>query len=221
MMTRAAIFCVTMAWLTAPLLLAACSDSDEGSNGAGGSTSSTGTPCASEDDCFGATSHCDTARGVCTGCSNDDDCRGALKCDTATGICRDCVTDADCFPTAPRCDAVSGQCTASCSTNADCAGTQGPIMCDTARGVCVDCTTTIGTCFCELVTFSCVGCLQDSDCPATEPFCGPAHECSPSCSADTDCPAGLHCDSASERCVECAKNAHCPLEICQANYTCG
>src|SRR5688572_20133862 len=99
-----------LACLVPALLLAACSESVGGSSGAGGSTAGTSTPCASEDDCFGMTSHCDTARGVCTGCSTDDDCRGSLKCDTATGICRDCVTDADCFPTAPLCDAVSGQC---------------------------------------------------------------------------------------------------------------
>jgi hypothetical protein len=209
----------------------ACGDSDSGPATSGGGTAGTaqeggagaagaagaagsaagaaGAPdasCASEDDCFGATSHCDTAAGVCVGCSSDADCRGALKCDTATGVCRDCVTEAHCGGPRPICDAVSGQCTASCASTVDCLGTGGPMVCDTARGVCVDCIGSIGGCTCELVTYSCVGCLEDADCPPGEPFCGPSHECSAACSSDAECSGGLFCDLASERCVECAKN---------------
>ncbi len=190
--------------------------------GAGGAGGAASTPCTGEDDCFGDTSHCDVASGVCAGCAGDDDCRGSLKCDTAAGVCRDCVTDADCRPAAPVCDAVSGQCTAQCSTDVDCASTGGPSVCDTPRGVCVDCTGPGKPCaFCELDTYSCVGCLVDADCPPTFPLCGPAYECSSECHSDGDCPGELHCEPASLRCVECVTNLHCPGEICQASYTCG
>ena len=179
-------------------------------------------PCSSEDDCTGATAHCDSAKGICVGCAGDDDCRGKTLCDTKTGICRDCVTNDDCGGGAPICDAVSGQCTDVCDTNADCVATGGPHTCDTDRHVCVDCIGPNDPCrFCELVTFSCVGCLVDGDCPPGDPFCGPSYECTGSCATDDDCPSDLFCDLASERCVECAKNAHCPGEVCQRDYTCG
>ena len=186
-----------------------------GTAGVGG-TSGTTTACKSEDDCFGPTAHCDVAKGTCTGCRTNDDCRGALFCDTTTGICRDCVSNSDCGGGRPTCDRVSGQCTIQCSSDADCANTGGPTKCDTSagRGVCVDCTGNNQNCrFCETKTFSCVGCLADSDCPAAAPFCGPSFECSPSCTVDNDCPAGLHCDPKTSRCLECATNAHCPGEV--------
>ena len=211
---------------TALFCAVACGSDDSaapgGLSGASGSGGSGATSCTSEDDCTGAKSHCDTARGTCTGCTNDDDCRGPLKCDTATGICKDCVGAADCRPSAPVCDSVSGQCTANCSADADCAATGGPSKCDRARGVCVDCIGPNQPCrFCELETFSCVGCLTDADCPASAPFCGPALECSPNCTSDDDCPGDLHCDPKTSRCLECATNAHCPGEVCQPNFTCG
>lgn len=201
--------------------------STAGSSGTADSSGSTGAPqgppCAAEDDCFGDTPHCDAALGVCVGCGNDDECRGETLCDVATGQCRDCVTDADCDPEAPICDFdVSGQCTASCTADADCANTGGPDKCDTTRGVCVDCTGNGQDCtFCELVTYSCVGCLVDGDCPPAAPLCSPSLECSPMCTADDNCPSNLVCDPDSLRCVECFANLHCPGEICQPNFTCG
>ncbi len=197
-------------------------DAGGGTSGAGGATDATAdTPCTSDDECFGATSHCDVGAGVCTGCASDEDCRGELRCDTATGICRDCVTDAHCEDPRPICDAVSRQCTARCSTIGDCLGTGGPSVCDVDRGVCVDCVPSALLCTCETETFSCVGCIEDADCPASAPYCGPSHECSPECDDDQGCPGGLRCDATSRRCVECAKNAHCPGETCQVDHTCG
>jgi hypothetical protein len=204
------------------------SGSESGSSGSSGDeTDATsdggpdGPPCASEDDCTGDLAHCDLEHGVCTGCTTDEDCRGETLCDTATGICRDCVDDDDCDPEAPTCDAVSGQCTAVCESDQDCSGTGGPDKCDTDRGVCVDCVGNGQDCtFCELETYSCVGCLSDEDCPMNAPFCGPSLECSPACTSDDEC-GDLFCDPTSERCVECWLNQHCPGEICQANYTCG
>lgn len=189
-----------------------------GASGDGGGA----TPCTSDDECFGATSHCDTANGVCVGCKSTADCLGSLKCDTATGICRDCVTNSDCPQNAPICDPVSQQCSAECTTNADCSGTGGPSTCDTTRGRCVDCIGNGMPCqFCELGTYSCVGCLVDADCPQSAPKCGPSYECTPACTTDNDCPAGLFCDTATQACVECVTNAHCGGETCQTNYTCG
>jgi len=189
-----------------------------------GGTSGTSTPCKSEDDCSGVTAHCDLVKGTCTGCRTNDDCRGALLCDTATGICRDCVTNADCGGGRSVCDKVSGQCTIQCASDADCAATGGPTKCDTSagRGVCVDCTGNNQNCrFCETRTFSCVGCLVDSDCSQAAPFCGPSFQCTPNCTSDGDCPAGLHCDPKTSRCLECVTNAHCPGEVCQTDFTCG
>lgn len=195
--------------------------SDAGTRDAGISDAAGG-GCTSEDECTGATPHCDLAAGRCVGCADDDDCRGALRCDVATGVCRDCVTDDDCGGTRPICDRVSGQCTDDCATSADCALTGGPRTCDTMRGVCVDCIGNGMPCeFCELVTFSCVGCLTDDDCPASEPFCGPSYECSPECAGGGDCPPGLSCDPVSARCLECVTNADCPGEVCQVDHTCG
>jgi len=217
--------------LMVSLALGACGEDDTapgsgGSSGTGGSgaTGGAGVRCSSEDDCAAATPHCDMATGTCTGCRSDDDCRGPLFCNTATGICRDCVSDAHCGGVRPICDAISGQCTASCSSDADCANTRGPTRCDTSPGrrVCVDCTGPNQPCaFCETVTFSCVGCLTDADCPATVPFCGPSKACSPACSSDDDCPGALFCDPKTARCLECVTNAHCPGEVCQTDYTCG
>jgi Cys-rich repeat protein len=239
-------FVVSVA-LSLGLFLVACSDDDEapgtgggsgtagssgttaGTNGASGNAGSSGgtagsARCGSEDDCSAALPHCDTASGACTGCRSDDDCRGALFCDTGNGICRDCVTNAHCGGTRPICDAISGQCTVQCTSDADCAATRGPSKCDTTagRGVCVDCIGPNQPCeFCETVTFSCVGCLVDGDCPASAPFCGPSKECSPACTSANDCPGQLFCDPKSSRCLECVTNAHCPGEVCQTDYTCG
>jgi Cys-rich repeat protein len=208
----------------------ACGNDDEGSGdggGNGGSSGSGGTgmvgpPCSSEDDCGAATAHCDMDSGRCTGCTTDDDCRGELLCDTATGICRDCVDDGDCDGDRPTCDRVSGQCSAECTSDADCAANDGPHTCDTTRGRCVDCIGNGMPCeFCELETYSCVGCLTDDDCSSDEPYCGPSHECSPECADDGDCSNDLVCDAATSRCVECATNADCPGEVCQRDYTCG
>jgi hypothetical protein len=215
----------------------ATSGSGSGSGGSGGSEGSSttgapadssggtdtgeGPPCASPDECGGATPACDAEAGVCTGCTSDTEC-GEIFCDVATGICRDCVTDDHCEPNAPVCDPVSGQCTATCESSLDCVATGGPGVCNMELGVCTDCTGNGEQCsFCELETFSCVGCLEDTDCPPAAPFCGPSLECSPECSGDDDCPGGLFCDPATSRCVECVTNEHCPGEICQENLTCG
>jgi hypothetical protein len=102
-------------------------------------------------------------------------------------------------------------------------GTGGPDACDVERGVCVDCTGPGQPCpFCELDTYSCVGCLVDADCPSDQPTCGPSYECSAVCESDEDCAADdLFCDPATQLCVECWKNAHCPGETCQRDFTCG
>jgi len=216
---------ISLALLLFGMAVTACTGDDDapnadGTGGTGGGT--VGPPCSSEDDCGSATAHCDMDSGRCRGCASDDDCRGELLCDTASGICRDCVDDGDCDGERPICDRVSGQCSAECTTNDDCPSGDGPQMCDTSRGRCVDCIGNGMPCeFCELVTFSCVGCLTDDDCPNDEPFCGPSHECSPECAGDGDCSGDLVCDPMSSRCVECATNADCPGEVCQRDYTCG
>jgi len=180
-------------------------------------------PCTTISDCTGATPRCDTTRGVCAGCTTDTDCRGGLHCYAATGECRDCVTDGHCAAPAGFCDfAYSRQCTAKCTSDANCAGL-GPSHCDTTAGVCVDCLrgSHCGGGFCELVTHSCVGCLKDSDCPASEPICGPSYECTPKCTSDAQCSGGLKCDPAVGLCVECVTNRHCAGGICQVDHTCG
>ncbi len=145
-----------------------------------------------------------------------------VPCEVATGICRDCVTNDHCGGPVPVCDATSGQCTTTCAQTQECFGTGGPNICDTGRGVCVDCSASGNLCqYCETETFSCVGCLLDADCPPSSPFCGPSFECTPSCMGDGDCPSGLFCEPGSSRCVECAKNLHCPGEVCQGDFTCG
>jgi len=194
--------------------------------GAAGTPGSGGTPstgaCTSDDECSGATSHCDTANGTCTGCASDADCLGSLHCDAPSGECRDCVTDDHCGGPVPVCDPVSRQCSKACTSDADCATTGGPMKCDTQRGRCVDCTGNGQPCpFCELDTYSCVGCLVDTDCPAARPFCGPSYECTGECNADSDCTGGLFCHIGLHRCVECATNAHCGGETCQVDFTCG
>lgn len=181
-----------------------------------------GASCASEDDCFGPTPHCDTAKKTCVGCALDSDCRGGLFCDTKTGTCHDCVTDAHCSAPTPKCDSVSGQCTATCTADGDCASTLGKGKCDPTRHVCVDCIGNGMSCkFCETVTFSCVGCLKDADCPSSAPFCGPSLDCTAHCTSDSNCSGGLHCDPITTFCVECATNKHCPGHVCQPNHTCG
>lgn len=177
--------------------------------------------CSTPDECGGATPACDAEAGTCTGCTSDDDC-GQIFCDVATGSCRDCVTEEHCEPNAPVCDPVSGQCTALCESNLDCATTGGPSVCNPELGVCTDCIGNGMPCqYCELDTYSCVGCLEDADCPVIAPFCGPSFECSDTCRTDDDCLGGLHCDPVTSLCAECVTNEHCPGEICQENLTCG
>ena len=183
-------------------------------------------PCTSIDDCAGATPRCDTARKACAGCLTDADCRGGLHCYAATGECRDCVTDAHCKAPTPYCDfASTRQCTTKCTKDSDCPGPTGslPSHCDKAAGVCVDCLlgSHCGGGFCELPTHSCVGCLKDTDCPKSDPRCGPSLECTPTCATETDCTGGLHCDLGAGACVECVVNKHCPGGMCQVDHTCG
>jgi hypothetical protein len=214
--------------LAAMLLLAgACGHSSlpTGADGgaADGSRGASDT-CTSIDQCFGATPRCDPTTHACAGCQSDSDCRGALHCDPASHECRDCVTDQHCTdPALPYCDPVSRQCSNHCTSDADCpTGAGVPHHCHPTLHVCVDCYLGphCGAGFCETMTFSCVGCLKDGDCPSTAPMCGPSFTCTPSCTSTAMCPLGSVCDPAKGLCVECATNQDCPGGICQPSHTC-
>lgn len=181
-----------------------------------------GTPCTSGLQCTGSTPACDTMKGVCVGCRDDNDC-ASLVCDTKSGECRDCVTNMNCSNPLPVCDMTTRQCTATCMTDQDCPqGGSTPHHCHPTLKVCVDCYqgSHCGTGFCETVTYSCVGCLKDANCPMMQ-TCGPSLECTPKCMTDQNCPNGLHCDTKASACVECVTNKDCPGGICQTNKTCG
>jgi hypothetical protein len=184
---------------------------------------SSGTPCTSAGDCSGKTPACDTMKGTCTGCRDDNDC-ASLHCDTMTGECRDCVDNQHCMNPLPLCDTTTQQCSKACMTDQDCPqGGSTPHRCHPMLKVCVDCYQGqhCGSGFCETVTFSCVGCLKDTDCPMINPVCGPSLDCGPKCTTDQNCPNGLHCDTTKSACAECVTSKHCPGGICQTNQTCG
>ncbi len=180
------------------------------------------TACTTYDDCGGAAVTCDITARTCSGCKTDADCRGGLKCETATGLCRDCVTDADCADPVPVCSRVSWNCTARCTKDADCPQGGYPNKCHTGMGICLDCTGNGMNCkYCELETYSCVGCLLDSHCPASKPKCGPSYLCTPACATDAQCPPGLFCHPGMQVCLECVTNKHCRGGFCQPDWTCG
>ena len=70
-----------------------------------------------------------------------------------------------------------------------------------------------------------IECRIDMDCSEGE-FCV-QNECvqvaeGQNCEASNDCPFGMHCDLASNACVECLSDDHCELGlICQMDGTCG
>jgi hypothetical protein len=195
-----------------------------GTAGAGGTADAGAVECTDDNPCGGATPHCDTAVGVCVACANDADCLG-LKCDPVAHVCYDCVSNANCSGSKPLCEPTSHDCTATCTTDADCTAAGAPPRCDATIGHCFDCIVPQDCSgryqTCELVTHSCVGCLTDADCTAAAPTCSPSHTCSAKCTADQNCPTGFFCYPPAGLCVECYTNQQCSPGVCQTDFTCG
>jgi hypothetical protein len=195
-----------------------------GGAGTGGTTGASAVKCTDDKPCGGATPHCDTAKGVCVACASDADCLG-LKCDPVAHVCHDCVSNANCGGSKPICEATTHDCTATCTTDADCKAAGAPPHCDATIGHCFDCLVPQDCSgpykTCELATHSCVGCLTDGDCTASAPTCSPSHSCSPKCTTDQNCPGGLFCYPPAGLCVECHMNQQCSTGVCQTDFTCG
>lgn len=126
-------------------------------------------------------------------CTDGDACAAGVCAGTAIADC--CTTDADC--TAPEtCNLTTGLCEAACTDDAGCDDT---IACtdDTCTaGVCANADNCAAGTLCDMVVGAgtCVGCVDDSDCPAATPICTSLFTCV-ECEATADCASGLTCVS--------------------------
>jgi hypothetical protein len=127
-------------------------------------------------------------------CASDTDCGGALTCTLPTDV------NNVLFGGGPA----NGYCTKTCATDADCSGNSVDGMCindGAGHSVCLlTCTQgpPLQTVFDEIMDPT--KCLARTD-VACEPASSTVSVCVPMCGVDSRCPAGLHCDPASNACV--------------------
>ena len=172
-------------------------------------------PCLNDWECASFDMFCDPLGLVCV------DCVSTWQCLSADLIClgSECVTiwpcteDADCpADQGPWCALPAGHC-AWCLDDDDC-GILG--WCDGLNCVLPDPCAGDGDCLvgvCDLVTGTCVDCLEDADCPGTDEVCTFEHECKPFhlCALDSDCWTwDMVCDHDNGVCEECVVSWSCP-----------
>ncbi|MBS2028036.1 MAG: hypothetical protein JST54_09055 [Deltaproteobacteria bacterium] len=186
--------------------------------------------------CAGSSNACITFGGTC---ASD----GSCQCFPPAAICESCFADTDCA--SGHCDATNGVCTTATCTGADatactaaggnCSGSQ--CTCPTAY-LCDNCSTDADcvTGLCNPTSHQCdvVNCFAsdggDSDCTSAGGTCTAGGNCTcpapvlsgicGGCSRDSDCNAGLFCDTTNFSCnaLGCSgSSAACT----GAGFTCG
>lgn len=129
-------------------------------------------PCISAAQCPADAAKC--FNGACIACVQNTDCvtSGSGKV-CVNGSCVQCISEVQCGA-GERC--ASGSCAPACGATDDsgtaCGATQ---VCDFQRNVCVECVpgSAAVQClgakpYCSKATYTCVQCLQDSDCPSQQ-----------------------------------------------------
>lgn len=172
----------------------------------------------------GAATVCDVVRHECVRCTSDENCSGdtpICKTDIANSSnneCVECTGDTNCGGDAPVCDETTNECTTSCSTQAECAGSDKPV-CNITKGVCVECendSTCTGTkTQCNIPDNECVECVDDSPCAATGEVCDTSINSCVQCTSDVQCQNGPNagtlpfCDTEDRVCVTCLDDTQC------------
>ena len=180
----------------------------------------------------------------CQQCSNDTDCPSLLP-SCINGMCQQTCSNSSQCPLVPTngqgvCSSPLSQCTANCTTDAQCIAPGLP-FCDVAQGLCTncrtnsDCTVRKPYCFssiveinhcveclessqcangyvCDPVSHTCVACVSDADCQGSPslPLCSSTRECV-SCLSSSDCKSGYTCDQG--HCYECLSSADCQSKL--------
>src|SRR5262249_33801778 len=136
--------------------------------------------------------HCDTTNGHCVVCLVDADCNGGV-CDTSTHECTGCLTSADCASSPDGAMCVNGT-FCGCERAADGQSSPSGKMCDTSQHC---------------------ACAVDADCQAGD-VCDTSFpenvRCVPKCKTNVNCANDPtpHCDAASGHCVGCIDDTECP-----------
>ncbi len=191
-------------------------------SGGGAAGDVCGTSCANDGQCVAA-AHCDQTDGKCkpdvidgSGCTEDSDCVG--------GHCQNnfCCATGDCCSGATDCPLATWTTAASCGTTATCQGTRQDrecqaSMCKKSAPIADD--------------RACSGTTQAIGCPAGYPprFCDGAADqsapvCPTTCTDETECSAGYHCD---DTCVPnvldgggCDEHSDCASGRCDNGHCC-
>ena len=171
---------------------------------------------------------------ACVQCETTEDCgRFGLGGWCSANVCFPCdpATHTGCSQTAPRClegndnDPLQNTCVA-CLNNNDCSADPNTPVC--FENSCVgcepeqdvrDCSATPAASRCDAAT--CVPCLADEDCAGDERFDGAdlpackqgeagASNVCVECTTNEHCPGESVCNAATNLCVECTTNEHCP-----------
>lgn len=152
--------------------------------------------------------------------------RGGARCkfDCAPNLgCVECAADSDCEPGAPFC--VLGRCEA-CRDAADCGTGQACFprehTCKPKCAANADCGPERETPLCDVATGACVGCLEETDCPAGKPVCEPTRAQCSACASDADCGAAAPaCNLQEGKCEQCLVDADCDgAFVCEGDHKC-
>lgn len=112
-------------------------------------------------------------------------CDVGQACKSYGCVAAECSSSADCAsPEAPTC--LDGLCVAGCAVDDDCAGVAGTPRCDAADA-------------------TCVGCLSNDQCSASQPICDADARSCRGCTADDECASGV--------CIEAAGTCAADSEI--------
>jgi hypothetical protein len=172
--------------------------------------------------CPGGTPICDTGSRACVGCQTSSDCApdggnftpGRPVCDSTTFQCVQCQVDNNCTGATPRCDTANNTCV-ECLAHADCAtSTAGPV-CRPATHTCgpgclsdTQCADGGTNLHCNMANFTCVQCVDNSNCSGLTPVCDTAalgmnnHRCVVCLPAPMGSDAGPQgCDAGQTSCV--------------------
>ncbi|RJS15790.1 hypothetical protein DRW03_32420 [Corallococcus sp. H22C18031201] len=141
--------------------------------------------CNDDTDCPD-TGRCDLSDNTCRGCNDNGDCPNGQLCDIPTATCVECLTDKNC-PPKQVCATETHQCR-ECNQDADC---DRGLRC--SDHVCVVCDTNTAC-----AGNSCNCCPSGTQCAAPTPGAPPSCV---ECTSDSQCAAGLRCDTANGRCV--------------------
>jgi hypothetical protein len=163
---------------------------------------------------------------LCDTCSNDEECGGPTDnciAGLADGGARYCSQDCDTSHVGGRACSTGFTCREISPTVKQCVPNGSECVTDPCAGV--NCSPTSSTPICDPATRTCVECLEDRHCPASDQVCQNKVCRTPgACTGDASCagdPAGTHCcqTTLGMRCAQCCNNTHCggATPYCVAN----